>query len=70
MQASVNDVQWCEERGACGVTFSGSAATGEPPLCMSYALVTALRQAIASARSDAGNDQWFDMSELPGCDVT
>ncbi|KAB7507055.1 hypothetical protein Anas_02024, partial [Armadillidium nasatum] len=29
-----------------------SKATGEPPLCLSYSVVTALRQAIASKRSD------------------
>ncbi|XP_076038721.1 uncharacterized protein LOC143023927 isoform X2 [Oratosquilla oratoria] len=38
-----------------------SKATGEPPLCMSYSLVMALRQAIASARADGGNDGWFQM---------
>lgn len=39
----------------------GSKATGEPPLCMSYAVVSALRQAIASFRGDNGLTDWFVM---------
>lgn len=38
-----------------------SKATGEPPLCMSFGVVTALRQAISSARADAGVTGWFEM---------
>ncbi|XP_076041684.1 uncharacterized protein LOC143025623 [Oratosquilla oratoria] len=38
-----------------------SKATGEPPMCMAYSFVTALRQAIASARADAGSTDWFQM---------
>ncbi|KAK7081739.1 hypothetical protein SK128_005861 [Halocaridina rubra] len=39
----------------------GSKATGEPPLCMAYAVVSALRQAITSFRNDNGITDWFDM---------
>ncbi|XP_047736777.1 xanthine dehydrogenase 1 [Hyalella azteca] len=38
-----------------------SKATGEPPLCVSYVLVSALRQAIAAARQEAGVTGWFPM---------
>ena len=30
-------------------------------MCMSFGIVTALRQAIASARADAGVTGWFDI---------
>lgn len=36
-------------------------ATGEPPLCMSCSVLFALRNAITSARKDAGNNEWFQM---------
>lgn len=37
-------------------------ATGEPPLCMSIVVIFALRQALKSAREDAGIfDNWFEM---------
>lgn len=39
----------------------GSKATGEPPLCLSYAVVTALRSAITAFRAENGNGTWFDM---------
>nr|BAS67018.1 aldehyde oxidase [Penaeus japonicus]BBC28100.1 aldehyde oxidase [Penaeus japonicus] len=39
----------------------GAKATGEPPLCLAYAVVTALRQAITSFRADHGDDSWFQM---------
>ncbi|XP_063217996.1 xanthine dehydrogenase/oxidase-like [Bacillus rossius redtenbacheri] len=40
-----------------------SKATGEPPLCMSYGAVIAVRNALASARTDAGaEDEWFQMN--------
>ncbi|KAG7171465.1 Indole-3-acetaldehyde oxidase-like [Homarus americanus] len=35
--------------------------TGEPALCCSYVVVTALRNAITAFRSANGNDHWFDM---------
>ncbi|KAF2354200.1 Aldehyde oxidase/xanthine dehydrogenase molybdopterin binding [Trinorchestia longiramus] len=38
-----------------------SKATGEPPLCVSYVIVSALRQAISAVRSDAGVNGWFPM---------
>lgn len=39
-----------------------SKATGEPPLCMSCSVVFAIRNALLSARKDAGNnDVWFDL---------
>ncbi|XP_054016678.1 uncharacterized protein LOC128897052 isoform X1 [Hylaeus anthracinus] len=39
-----------------------SKATGEPPLCMSCAVPIALRNAIDSARRDAGNnDPWYQL---------
>ncbi|XP_063842770.1 uncharacterized protein LOC135090214 isoform X1 [Scylla paramamosain] len=37
-------------------------AVGEPPLCLSYGVVMALRQAITAARSLAGESGWFDIS--------
>lgn len=42
-------------------TFSCPSATGEPPLCMTFGVVTALRQAISSARADAGVTGWFEV---------
>lgn len=38
-----------------------SKATGEPPLCMSVCIMFAIRNAIFSARQDAGNMDWFRM---------
>ncbi|XP_068204134.1 uncharacterized protein [Palaemon carinicauda] len=38
-----------------------SKATGEPPLCLSFVVVTALRQAIADFRANNGQTDWFDM---------
>ncbi|XP_043217578.1 indole-3-acetaldehyde oxidase-like isoform X1 [Amphibalanus amphitrite] len=42
-----------------------SKATGEPPLCMTSACLFALREAVASARNDAGDAAWFDF-DAPG----
>ncbi|XP_070000799.1 uncharacterized protein [Penaeus vannamei] len=39
----------------------GAKATGEPPLCLSYAVVTALRQAVTAFRAENGDDSWFQM---------
>ncbi|RXG51614.1 Xanthine dehydrogenase [Armadillidium vulgare] len=39
-----------------------SKATGEPALCLTYCVVTALRQAITSARADAGLTDWFEIT--------
>ena len=39
------------------------SAIGEPPLCMSFGIVSALREAIAAARADAGVTGWFEMRE-------
>lgn len=37
-------------------------ATGEPGVCLSYAVVLAIRHALVSARKDAGlPDEWFEM---------
>ncbi|XP_034939273.1 xanthine dehydrogenase 1-like [Chelonus insularis] len=39
-----------------------SKAVGEPPICMSYGIVLAIRNALESARKDAGNtDPWFQL---------
>jgi xanthine dehydrogenase/oxidase len=38
-----------------------SKATGEPPLCMSVSILFAIRNALFSARNDAGNTEWFQM---------
>ncbi|CAL8082189.1 unnamed protein product [Orchesella dallaii] len=38
-----------------------SKATGEPPLVMSCCILFAIRNAIQSARNDAGNTEWFQM---------
>ncbi|KAJ8870409.1 hypothetical protein PR048_029430 [Dryococelus australis] len=41
-----------------------SKATGEPPLCMSYGAFVAVRNALASARVNAGaEDEWCQMGE-------
>lgn len=37
------------------------SVTGEPPLCLAFTVVMALRQAVASARGDAGVTGWFQM---------
>ncbi|KAF6212617.1 hypothetical protein GE061_013143 [Apolygus lucorum] len=43
-----------------------SKTTGEPPICMAYSMPLALRQAVASARKDAGlKDEWFSFN--PPC---
>lgn len=39
------------------------AAVGEPPMCLGYGVVLALRQAITAARALAGNTDWFDISK-------
>lgn len=39
-------------------------AVGEPPMCLGYGVVMALRQAITAARALAGNTDWFDISKL------
>nr|BCT26317.1 aldehyde oxidase [Euura sp. 'Pontania] len=39
-----------------------SKATGEPPLCSSYVILLAIRDALNSARADAGNtDKWYNL---------
>jgi len=38
-----------------------SKATGEPPLVLAASVILAVRQAIASARKDAGAPVWFDL---------
>lgn len=35
--------------------------TNEPPTCLAFVIPMALREAIASARIDAGNSDWFQM---------
>ncbi|CAL8070104.1 unnamed protein product [Orchesella dallaii] len=40
----------------------GSKATGEPVTDAAFGVVLAMRNAIASARADAGNTDWFQMS--------
>ncbi|CAL8069378.1 unnamed protein product [Orchesella dallaii] len=40
----------------------GSKATGEPSTDAAFGVVLAMRNAIASARADAGNTDWFQMS--------
>ncbi|XP_043234925.1 indole-3-acetaldehyde oxidase-like [Amphibalanus amphitrite] len=42
-----------------------SKATGEPPLCTTYAAISALRQAVAEARKDAGHTDWTQL-DAPG----
>ena len=41
--------------------YSFFLAVGEPPLCMSSAVLYAVKRAIESARQDAGNDQPFTL---------
>jgi len=41
----------------------GSKGPGEPSGCSAVAVLIALRQAIASARRDAGNNEWFQLSK-------
>ncbi|CAG7720323.1 unnamed protein product [Allacma fusca] len=38
-----------------------SKATGEPPLCLSVAVLFAIKNAIKAARRDAGNTDWFQL---------
>ena len=38
-------------------------ATGEPPLCTTYSALSALRQAVAEARKDAGHIDWTQLGE-------
>lgn len=46
-----------------------SKATGEPPLCMSVVVLFALKNALQSAREDAGNsDSWFPMDAPATCE--
>ena len=33
-------------------------------MCLSYSVVTALREAITSARTDSGITEWFEMGKL------
>lgn len=41
------------------------SATGEPPFCLSCSVLFALRNAVESARKDAGmKETWFDISKL------
>ncbi|XP_021947093.1 xanthine dehydrogenase/oxidase [Folsomia candida] len=39
-----------------------SKATGEPPLCLSVSVIWALKNAIDSARKDAGNTDWYQIN--------
>jgi len=40
------------------------AATGEPPFCMSYVIPIAIRNALNSARAEAGNkDVWYQLGK-------
>jgi hypothetical protein len=39
------------------------SATGEPPLCLSVSVLFALKNAIDSARKDAGNTDWYQISK-------
>jgi xanthine dehydrogenase/oxidase len=41
-----------------------SKASGEAPVCLTITVVEAIRNAILSARRDAGNNEWFQM-DLP-----
>lgn len=38
-----------------------SKVTAEPPVCLAFSVVMALRQAVTSAREDAGTTGWFQM---------
>lgn len=44
-----------------------SSAVGEPPLCLSFAVPLAIRNAVASARSDSSSSafKWYPFSKLP-----
>jgi hypothetical protein len=39
-------------------------AAGEPSLCSGVCVLLALRQAIAAARADAGNTEWFQLGKI------
>jgi len=41
-----------------------SKSSGEAPICLTITVVEAIRNAILSARQDAGNNEWFTM-DLP-----
>ncbi|XP_063842980.1 xanthine dehydrogenase/oxidase-like isoform X2 [Scylla paramamosain] len=43
------------------VGVQSSKVTSEPPVCLAYSAVMALRQAVTSARQDAGTTGWFQM---------
>lgn len=38
-------------------------ATGEPSVVSAFAAVLALRNAVAAARNESGNDEWFEMGK-------
>ncbi|KAK9496855.1 hypothetical protein O3M35_012922 [Rhynocoris fuscipes] len=40
-----------------------SKTTGEPPICLSYSAVTAIRDALKSARKDSGTNEWFRLDQ-------
>jgi len=40
-----------------------SKATGEPPFCLSVSVLFAIKNAIDSARKDAGNKDWYQIGE-------
>ncbi|ODN02750.1 putative aldehyde oxidase 1 [Orchesella cincta] len=42
----------------------GSKATGEPVTDAAFGVILAMRDAIAAARKDAGNTDWFEMSKF------
>ena len=44
------------------ITVAFCLATGEPPLCMSVAVLFAIKNAIKAARKDAGNTDYFELS--------
>lgn len=39
-------------------------ATGEPSVDSAFAVVLAMRNAIAAARKDAGNEEWFEIGKF------
>ncbi|KAK7074021.1 hypothetical protein SK128_004963 [Halocaridina rubra] len=43
------------------VGVQASKVTAEPPVCLSFSVVMALRQAITSARADGGTTGWFQI---------
>ncbi|CAL4095006.1 unnamed protein product, partial [Meganyctiphanes norvegica] len=43
------------------IGVKSSKVTGEPPLCLSYSVALALRQAVTSAKADRGVTGWFRM---------